>query len=869
MYKNRLIVLFFIAFSFFSFQKTFAQCFEIESILVDACASGTNEGFNEMVRFKMGPVAQNTSNLVVTWPNNSWQGVIQNADTAAKVAALNADILSAGGCRSLIEPSGGLIPANASVILVSSYLLDTTLNSFGALTSNIYIIFQNNSTVSTGHFANSGTGIRTLSMTFGGTCSDSVSYDRTLLTNGAAGAGGDGATVLYTPSGTASYVNNGCVAPVPLFTVDAGTAPINVCPGAIISLSGVVQGQQSVVWSAPSGSFSNATATTTNYTVGAGATGTIVLTLSATNTCGVIINDTVTFTVNAAVTPTFTAVTPICSGATLSALPTTSTNSVTGTWSPALNNLATTIYTFTPSTGQCANTAPITIVVNPNVIPTFTTVAPICSGATLSALPTTSNNSVTGTWSPALNNLATTTYTFTPSSGQCAVTAPLTIVVNPKITPTFTAVAPICSGTTLTALPTTSNNSVTGTWSPVLNNLATSTYTFTPSSGQCAVTAPLSIVVNPKITPTFTAVSPICSGATLTALPTTSNNSVTGTWSPVLNNLATTTYTFTPSTSECAVTAPLTIVVNPKTTPTFTAVTPICSGATLVALPTTSNNSVTGTWSPALNNLATTIYTFTPSTGECAVTAPLTIVVNPKVTPTFTAVTPICSGATVSALPTNSNNSVTGTWLPALNNLATTTYTFTPSTGQCAVNTNMIITVQAALDFTVSGSCQGNNFVLQLAPIGSQFSPTTTFSWQNSVNTTVGTNDASFNVSNYLYLSSLSLPLPQVISANVTDSNGCVTTKPYQVTSLYCAIQKGISPNGDTDNDYFDLQLLDVKALSIFNRYGLKVYSKANYKKEWYGETDGGKQLPDGTYYYVIELNSNPEVKTGWVYINR
>ena len=802
-HKNRLNVLFFIVFSFFSFQKTFAQCFEIESILVDACASGTNEGFNEMVRFKMGPVAQNTTNLLVTWPNNSWQGVIQNAATAAKVAALNADILSAGGCRSLIEPLGGLIPANASVILVSSYLLDTTLNSFGALTSDIYIIFQNNSTVTAGHFANSGTGIRTLSMTFGGTCSDAVSYDRALLVNGAAGAGGDGATVLYTPSGTASYVNNGCVAPVPLFTVDAGTAPINVCPGATISLSGVVQGQQSVLWSAPSGSFSNTTATATNYTVGVGATGTIVLTLSATNTCGVIITDTVTFTVNAAVTPTFTAV------------------------------------------------------------------APICSGATLSALPTTSNNSVAGTWSPALNNLATTTYTFTPSTGQCAVTTPLTIVVNPKITPTFTAVTPICSGATLSALPTTSNNSVTGTWSPAVNNLATTTYTFTPLTGQCAVTAPLTIVVNPNVTPTFTAVAPICSGATLSALPTTSNNSVAGTWSPALNNLATTTYTFTPSTGQCAVSAPLTIVVNPNVTPTFTAVAPICSGATLSALPTTSNNSVAGTWSPALNNLATTTYTFTPSTGQCAVSAPLTIVVNPKITPTFTAVTPICSGATVSALPTTSNNSVIGTWSSELNNLATTTYTFAPLTGQCAVNANMTITVQAAIDFTVSGSCEGNNFVLQLAPIGSQFAPSTTFSWQNSANATVGTNDTSFNVSNYLYLSSLSLPLPQVFSATVTDSNGCFTTKPYQVTSLYCAIQKGISPNGDTNNDYFDLQLLDVKSLSVFNRYGLKVYSKANYRKEWYGETYDGKELPDGTYYYVIELNSNPEVKTGWVYINR
>ncbi|MGO4819717.1 T9SS type A sorting domain-containing protein, partial [Flavobacterium sp. W22_SRS_FP1] len=44
--------------------------------------------------------------------------------------------------------------------------------------------------------------------------------------------------------------------------------------------------------------------------------------------------------------------------------------------------------------------------------------------------PTTSNNTITGTWSPALNNTATTAYTFTPTLGQCATTAMMTIVVN-------------------------------------------------------------------------------------------------------------------------------------------------------------------------------------------------------------------------------------------------------------------------------------------------------------------------------------------------------------------------------------------------------------------------------------------------------
>ena len=286
-------------------------------------------------------------------------------------------------------------------------------------------------------------------------------------------------------------------------------------------------------------------------------------------------------------------------------------------------------------------------------------------------------------------------------------------------------------------------------------------------------------------------------------------------------------------------------------------------------MPTTSNNSISGTWSPALNNLATTTYTFAPATGQCANTTPLTIVVNPKITPAFTAVSPICSGTTLSALPTTSNNSISGTWSPALNNLATTTYTFAPAVGQCAINTNLTVTVQAVIDFTISGACVGNDFVLTMAPVGSTFNPSTSFSWQNSANSTVGTNDLSFNASSYINLSSLSLPLPQIFHATTTDANGCIATKPFTVTSLYCSIQKGISPNGDGDNEFFDLHLLDVKALSIFNRYGVKVYSKSNYRDEWRGETNGGNQLPDGTYYYVIELNSNTEAKTGWVYINK
>ena len=145
----------------------------------------------------------------------------------------------------------------------------------------------------------------------------------------------------------------------------------------------------------------------------------------------------------------------------------------------------------------------------------------------------------------------------------------------------------------------------------------------------------------------------------------------------------------------------MTITVNPLITPTFTQVDPICNGDVLAALPTTSNNGVTGTWSPAIDNTATTTYTFTPDITQpgqaCAINQTMTITVNPLITPTFTQVDPICNGDVLAALPTTSNNGVTGTWSPAIDNTATTIYTFTPDTTQpgqaCAINQTMTITV--------------------------------------------------------------------------------------------------------------------------------------------------------------------------------
>jgi len=136
-------------------------------------------------------------------------------------------------------------------------------------------------------------------------------------------------------------------------------------------------------------------------------------------------------TVNPYIAATFTAIAPICFGATSPVLPTTSNNGYTGTWSPAsVSNTTSATYSFTPDVGQCSFATTMSITVVPNVTPTFTAIAPICSGSTSPVLPTTSNNEITGTWSPAtVSNTASGTYTFNPSVGLCALTTTLSVTV--------------------------------------------------------------------------------------------------------------------------------------------------------------------------------------------------------------------------------------------------------------------------------------------------------------------------------------------------------------------------------------------------------------------------------------------------------
>ncbi|MFM6934702.1 MAG: beta strand repeat-containing protein, partial [Flavobacteriales bacterium] len=183
-----------------------------------------------------------------------------------------------------------------------------------------------------------------------------------------------------------------------------------------------------------------------------------------------------------------------------------------------------------------------TLIVNPNVTPTFNTVSSICAGSALNALPTTSTNSIVGTWSPALSNQQTTTYTFTPNPNYCALTTTQTITVNPIPIAAITAPTTSILTCTTTSISLTATGGGTYSWSngtAVVGTNATlavttpGTYTVTVTAANgCTATASQIITQNVSL-PTAAITAPTTSILTCstTSISLTATGGGTYSWS--------------------------------------------------------------------------------------------------------------------------------------------------------------------------------------------------------------------------------------------------------------------------------------------------------------------------------------------------
>ncbi len=89
-------------------------------------------------------------------------------------------------------------------------------------------------------------------------------------------------------------------------------------------------------------------------------------------------------------------------------------------------------------------------------------------------------------------------------------------------------------------------------------------------------------------------------------------------------------------------------------------------------------------------------------------------------------------------------------------------------------------------------------------------------------------------------------------------------------------VPEGFSPNGDNSNETLIIPNLDQfpdHKFKVFNRWGAEVYKASPYANDWDGTMQGknavGKDvLPEGTYFYILELGGDKVVK-GYIYITR
>ncbi|MFC2080221.1 PKD domain-containing protein [Bacteroidota bacterium] len=112
------------------------------------------------------------------------------------------------------------------------------------------------------------------------------------------------------------------------------------------------------------------------------------------------------------------------------------------------------------------------------------------------------------------------------------------------------------------------------------------------------------------------------------------------------------------------------------------------------------------------------------------------------------------------------------------------------------------------------------------------------------------------------------------IFLQISDEVGCSDSITKKVpVSKELVVPNVFSPDGNHMNDYFEVSTPGDYSyyFKVFTPDGLLVYSSISPEIIWDGRTFGGREVPEGVYYYVIESEETP-VETsivGFVYIFR
>ena len=476
-----------------------------------------------------------------------------------------------------------------------------------------------------------------------------------------------------------------------------------------------------------------------------------------------------------------------------------STNTLTTTASPT----TTTTYTLTATANGCTNQDQVTVSIAapPTVAVNNTT---ICSGQTATLTTTPSSAGGTFLWSPGgqtsssitVSPTTTTNYSVVYTLNGCSSTSATgTVTVAPSPTVSVTPVT-FCPGAAVTLSASASPAGGTFSWNP---------------GGQTTN----SITVSPTATTSYTVsyTVPGCPAGTATGTATLANvlDWANVQWPGTSSICVGQSLNIYGQVFESGLTNPtgqasgISVSYGISTTNTNPSTWPASAWTTASYNPLSSVNPNNDEYMGTLSNLAagTYYYAFSFTYNGCTVyggynasgggfwngtnnvNGVVTVVAN--TTPTFGPIAAICSGGTLSPLPTSSNNGVAGTWAPSLNNTQTTTYTFTPNSGVCATTATTTIVVNVLPTAGITNNSNSTVLTCSLPSISLTGTGGGSYSWSNGTAIIGGT--ASQNITT-----------PGNYVLTVTNAAGCAATNNITITQNISAPSAAISSTASVLN---------------------------------------------------------------------
>ena len=355
----------------------------------------------------------------------------------------------------------------------------------------------------------------------------------------------------------------------------------------------------------------------------------------------------------------------------------------------------------------------------------------------------------------------------------------------------------------------------------------------------------------------------------------------TFTWTPTNVNTATTNslctgnYSITVADANgCLVSNNYSLINPPTLTLTATITDASCSTALDGAITTTVTGGVPGpgylySWTPGgaitsgLTNVLSGTYTVTVTDNMgCTIDSALTINATLVVDAVAGNDTIFCLNGTLLLDGSNSVGGITYQWTDVplgstiSNTLITTvtpaagtsTYVLTATNGVC-IDVDTIVVTSNALPSVDAGPMISIPLLGSGAIGGNPTSATaTSLIWTPAVglDNPAGANPTSATTVTTIY------------TVTVVDVNGCTNFDTVTV-NVYPEIKipNGFSPNGDGKNDVWQIDFIDQFPeceVEVYNRWGEQLFYSRGYAVPFNGQYKG-KNLPVGTYYYVIKLN--------------